>query len=68
MAKEYPKEDITVVWDQTKCIHSANCVRGLSNVFNPKYRPWIQTENASKEGIVKQVGMCPSGALSIKDS
>lgn len=66
MVKEYPKEDINVVWDESKCKHSANCVRGMSNVFNPKYRPWIQTENGTKKDIIAQVGKCPSGALTIK--
>lgn len=64
--KEYPKEDITVLWNAEKCIHSGICARGLSEVFKPKERPWIQTENATKEEIVNQVLKCPSGALSLK--
>ncbi len=66
MIKEYIKEDLTIVWDDTKCTHSGNCVRGLGKVFNPKLRPWINTDNASKEAIRLQVGQCPSEALSIK--
>jgi len=62
--KEYKKEDLTVVWDAEKCIHSAICAKGLPSVFKPKDRPWIQTENASKEEIMEVVGKCPSGALS----
>lgn len=62
--KEYKKEDLTVVWDSGKCIHSAVCVNGLPSVFKPKDRPWIQTENASKEEIIDIVSKCPSGALS----
>lgn len=64
--KEYKKEDVTIVWDHTKCIHSAVCVKGLRDVFKPKESPWIQTENASKDEIVAQVMKCPSGAISIK--
>ena len=64
--KEYQKEDVTVLWEVEKCTHSAICARGLNKVFKPKERPWIQTENASKEEIVAQVLQCPSGALSIK--
>lgn len=64
--KEYPKEDVTIVWDAEKCTHSGICARGLNSVFKPKERPWIQTENAGKEEIVAQVLKCPSGALSIK--
>lgn len=66
MKKEYQKEDLTIIWDQNKCIHSGICVRGLSQVFKPRERPWIQTENASKEEIEKQVLACPSGALTLK--
>jgi uncharacterized Fe-S cluster protein YjdI len=67
MNKEYKKEDVTILWQPDKCIHSAVCVKGLSKVFKPKESPWIQTENASKEEIVKQIKACPSGALSIKE-
>lgn len=64
--KEYKKEDVTILWDTEKCTHSGICARGLSRVFKPKERPWIQTENGSKEEIVEQVLRCPSGALSLK--
>ena len=64
--KEYQKEDVTICWDQTKCTHSAMCVKGLPNVFQPKERPWIKLDGADKESIVNQVNKCPSGALSIK--
>lgn len=64
--KEYIKEDVTVLWDSSKCTHSACCVKGLPNVFKPKEAPWIKTENATKDEIVNQVKQCPSGALSIK--
>ncbi|MBK9191075.1 MAG: (4Fe-4S)-binding protein [Crocinitomicaceae bacterium] len=64
--KEYKKEDVTILWNAEKCTHSGVCARGLSVVFKPKERPWIQTDNASKDEIVQQVLKCPSGALSIK--
>lgn len=64
--KEYPKEDIAVVWDQSRCTHSGNCARGLNSVFKPKEKPWITTDGASKEAIIAQVNQCPSNALSIK--
>ncbi|MFN5415592.1 MAG: (4Fe-4S)-binding protein [Flavobacteriia bacterium] len=66
MQKEYTKEDLTIIWDQTKCTHSAVCVKGLSSVFKPQEKPWIQTENETKEKIREQVLKCPSGALSLK--
>lgn len=64
--KEYTNGDITVVWQPSKCIHSANCVKNLSAVFQPKAQPWIKVDNATSEEIVAVVHKCPSGALSIK--
>ncbi|MEZ5015382.1 MAG: (4Fe-4S)-binding protein [Chitinophagales bacterium] len=64
--KYYPKEDIEIVWENSKCIHSGNCARGLREVFKPREQPWIQPENATKEAIIEQVSRCPSGALSIR--
>jgi uncharacterized Fe-S cluster protein YjdI len=64
--KEYKKEDATILWDASKCTHSGYCARQLGEVFKPRERPWISTENASKERIIEQVGKCPSGALSMK--
>lgn len=62
--KEYTNGEVTVVWKQELCIHSANCVRGLPSVFNSKARPWINIEGADSESIMAQVQKCPSGALS----
>lgn len=64
--KEYSNNEITVLWESAKCIHSANCVKNLSSVFKPKEQPWVQVENAATQEIVEAVGKCPSGALSIK--
>lgn len=64
--KEYKKEDLTILWDASKCTHSGICARGLSSVFKPKERPWIQTDNATRDEIANQVLKCPSGALSLK--
>lgn len=66
ITKEYSKDDLTVVWQPKKCIHSANCWRGLPKAFNPKEKPWITLDNVSSEEIMAQVMKCPSGALSIK--
>lgn len=64
--KEYSNGEITVVWQSAKCIHSANCVRNLPEVFHPRDLPWITVDKASSEAIVETVRKCPSGALSIK--
>lgn len=64
--KQYPKQTIAVGWEPEKCIHSGICAKGLPNVFQPKERPWVKTENADEAEIIEQVRKCPSGALSIK--
>lgn len=65
--KEYSKDDITVVWQPDKCIHSAECVKGLPKAFNPKAQPWINLDHVSTAEIIEQVHKCPSGALKIKN-
>ena len=64
--KTYPRDDIEIVWQSDKCIHSGICARGLKEVFQPRERPWIKADGASKDDIIAQVEKCPSGALSIK--
>ena len=64
MIKHYTKGDVTVVWKPEECIHSTKCWKGLTEVFNPKNRPWINMEGAEAERIMEQVAQCPSGALS----
>lgn len=60
----YSNEDITVIWQPEKCIHSAICFKGLPGVFDPRRKPWIEMKNGSTEAIMEQVKKCPSGALS----
>lgn len=62
--KEYKNDDITVVWQYDKCIHSGKCVSGLPNVFRPEEQPWIKTDAAPTEELENQIKQCPSGALS----
>jgi uncharacterized Fe-S cluster protein YjdI len=64
--KEYTNGEVTIVWQNSLCIHSANCVKNLSIVFNPKQSPWINMDNATTAEIVEAVKKCPSGALSYK--
>lgn len=64
--REYKKEDLTILWDASKCTHSAICAKGLPQVFKPKEKPWVKTENDTKQNIKEQVLLCPSKALSIK--
>ncbi len=61
--KEYSNGEITVFWQADKCIHSANCLIGLPDVFSPKKKPWINVHAASSKEIMKAVDTCPSRAL-----
>lgn len=66
MKKEinYRNDEITVVWKPDTCIHSTLCWKGLTDVFNPKAKPWVKMDGATTEKIIEQVRKCPSGALS----
>jgi uncharacterized Fe-S cluster protein YjdI len=63
LIKEYTNGEVTIVWQNSKCIHSANCVKYNPDVFKPKEKPWINPENSSTEKIIETVNKCPSGAL-----
>lgn len=62
-AKEYRSSRMVVAYDPDVCIHAAECVRGLPQVFDPEARPWIRLEGADPEDVRAVVGRCPSGAL-----
>lgn len=62
--KTYSNADITVTWKPEQCIHSEKCFHGLSAVFDPNRRPWIDMSAADTQAIKAQVDKCPSGALS----
>jgi len=62
--KEYTNGEMTIIWKPGSCIHSGICVKGLSEVFKPKKKPWIKIDKATTEQLVNQVKACPSGALS----
>lgn len=61
--KQYTNNEVTVVWEPEKCIHSGICFKGLPDVFQPRERPWVKIDKASTEELVNQVKQCPSGAL-----
>ncbi len=62
--KEYTNGEITIVWQQNKCIHSGMCVHNNPNVFQPKEKPWIKPEASTTADIKNAIDKCPSGALS----
>jgi uncharacterized Fe-S cluster protein YjdI/CDGSH-type Zn-finger protein len=61
--KAYQAEGVTVYFNARRCIHSAECVRGLPDVFDTKQRPWIQPANAVAGQVAEIVRRCPTGAL-----
>jgi len=66
--KEYQKDNLTIIWQPKKCIHSGVCVRKLPEVYDPKAKPWVRPENASVADLKDQIAACPSGALSYRES
>lgn len=61
--KKYKGKDIDVIFHSERCVHSANCVRGLPGVFNVKKKPWINTDEETADKIADLIDKCPSGAL-----
>jgi uncharacterized Fe-S cluster protein YjdI len=64
LIKKYTNDEITVVWQPSKCIRSGNCIKNSPDVFQPQKRPWIKLENSSTQKIMDTINKCPSGALS----
>ncbi|MCP4439433.1 MAG: hypothetical protein GY810_10875 [Aureispira sp.] len=62
--KEYSNGELIVVWKPKSCIHAAECVKALPNVYKPNEKPWITVENATTQDLKDQIAKCPSGALS----
>jgi uncharacterized Fe-S cluster protein YjdI/CDGSH-type Zn-finger protein len=62
-ARAYSAPGVTVYYDRGRCLHFAECVRGLPEVFDVEKRPWIQPDNASADEVTEVVRRCPSGAL-----
>jgi uncharacterized Fe-S cluster protein YjdI len=64
--REYRNDSIVVYWEPKLCIHTANCIRRLDRVFNPRLRPWVKLEAADANAISEAVIGCPTGALSFE--
>ncbi len=64
ITKEYTNGELTIVWKPERCIHAAECVKALPEVYNPKEKPWLKIENATTDELKSQIKKCPSGALS----
>ena len=62
-ARHYADDTIDISYDARRCIHAAECVRGLPAVFDTARRPWILPSGASADAIAAVIAKCPSGAL-----
>jgi uncharacterized Fe-S cluster protein YjdI len=63
VAREYRNDEIVVSWEPEYCIHTANCLIGLPQVFDVGRRPWVSIDAASADEIAQVVMTCPTGAL-----
>ncbi len=61
--RRYRTDQIVVSWEPKRCIHAANCIRGLPGVFRPQDRPWVHVDAATADEIAAVVMTCPTGAL-----
>ncbi|MEU4061664.1 (4Fe-4S)-binding protein [Streptomyces wedmorensis] len=61
--KEYEGEGITVTFEPRRCLHAAECVHGLPQVFDLSRRPWILPDAAEPGQVEQVIRRCPSGAL-----
>lgn len=61
--RTYESDDVAVTWDPRRCIHSAECVRGLRDAFDPDRVPWIDPSRADAGTIAEVIERCPTGAL-----
>ncbi|WP_327327242.1 (4Fe-4S)-binding protein [Streptomyces sp. NBC_01210] len=61
--KEHEGREITVTFESRRCLHAAECVRGLPHVFDLDSRPWVQPDGAAADRVAEVVRRCPSGAL-----
>jgi uncharacterized Fe-S cluster protein YjdI len=61
--KHYEGKDIEVTYDPQRCLHAAECVRGLPAVFDTAKRPWVAPDEAGAQVVAAVIRRCPTGAL-----
>lgn len=61
--RRYDGRDVVVTFDGARCLHAAECVRGLPDVFDTGRRPWVLPDAAPAERVAEVVRRCPTGAL-----
>ncbi|MGB5108044.1 MAG: CDGSH iron-sulfur domain-containing protein [Candidatus Zixiibacteriota bacterium] len=63
---KYRGKEIEVTFDAKRCIHSAECIRGLPQVFDTSRAPWITPNEAAADQVAEIIMRCPTGALHYK--
>jgi uncharacterized Fe-S cluster protein YjdI len=61
--KRYEGERIEVTYDAGRCLHAAECVRGMPAAFDTTKRPWISPDAVEAEALAAVIRRCPTGAL-----
>lgn len=61
--RKYESDGVTVFWEPKLCSHTANCVRNLPGVFDPRARPWVDVTAEDADEIARAVESGPTGAL-----
>ena len=61
--RQYDGDGIRITYDADRCIHAAECVHGLPDVFDPNRKPWIDPREAGAGELATVVRRCPTGAL-----
>ncbi len=61
--KRYEGEHIEVTYDPARCLHAAECVRGMPAVFDTAKRPWIAPDAGEATALGAVIRRCPTGAL-----
>lgn len=64
----YSAEAIEVSWSSSRCLHFAECVRGLPRVFDPTGHPWVRPGNAAPTEVAAVIRRCPTGALQYRSA
>ena len=61
--RTYEREELTVIWDASRCTHVAECLGALPEVFDVARRPWVEVGGADAERVAEAIRLCPTGAL-----
>ena len=61
--RTYERDELTIVWDSSRCTHVAECLKALPEVFDVTRRPWVDIEASGADEIAETIRLCPTGAL-----